>query len=248
MATSILEKVNIEKAAKNIRKTAGNLNKEAIKTSSNLVDGAIKSGNEWTKIIEKAAKNGTVLFGKQQDIVLDTLEEIKDQYFTSSKRFGKLIGFKDLRKNFQKAAKSATETAKAKVAETRQSIDEALEDAKNFDVVKKANEVITSSTKSVKKVSKKATAKSDIKKDDLRVIEGIGPKMAAILNDAGIKTFKQLGNSKVATLREILAAAGPRYKMHNPATWSKQAKLAAAGRMAELKTLQSKLKGGKASK
>jgi len=39
--------------------------------------------------------------------------------------------------------------------------------------------------------------------------------------------------------------AGKRYTMHNPATWPKQAKLLAQGKISALKTLQTKLKGGK---
>lgn len=278
MATSILEKVDIKKTAKNIKKTAANLNKETMNVSEDIVEGAITVGNEWTKVMEKAAKNGTILFGKQQDIVLDTLEEIKAQYFTGSSRFGKLIGFPTFTKRFRKAAQDVTETAKAKMTETRQTIDEVLENAMENDIIKsvskKANEVVATTTKTAKKTAKKAkatkakatmpkakaavktakekvvkaTAKSDVKADDLKLIEGIGPKMASILNDAGIKTFTQLANTKVSTVKEILAAAGPRYNMHNPATWGKQAKLAAAGRMAELKKLKAELKGGKVAK
>lgn len=263
MANSILEKVSIEKTAKNIRKTTKNINQEVIKASDNLVDGAIKTGNEWNKIMEKAAKNGTVLFGKQQDLVLDTLEGIKEQTYNGANRFSKLVGFPIFTKKFRKAASEATETVKAKVAETRQSIDDAVENVMENDIVKQANKITTSFIEDIrpnasaakktaktatKAVAKKATPKSDVKLDDLKVIEGIGPKMAIVLNDAGIKTFKQLATTKITTLKEILAAAGPRYKMHNPATWGKQAKLAAAGRMAELKKLQAELKGGKVVK
>jgi len=47
-------------------------------------------------------------------------------------------------------------------------------------------------------------------------------------------------------LREVLEAAGSRYRMHDPTTWPEQANLAAEGKMEELKTLQDSLKGGKA--
>ncbi|MCO6452148.1 MAG: hypothetical protein J5I90_15310, partial [Caldilineales bacterium] len=40
--------------------------------------------------------------------------------------------------------------------------------------------------------------------DDLRVIEGIGPKIASVLNDAGIFTFAALAASDPETLRQIL--------------------------------------------
>ena len=74
MANSILEKVNIEKATKSLRKTAKNLNKEAMNVSEDIVESAMEAGEKWTKVMAKAMKAGTTLFGKQQDLVLDVLE------------------------------------------------------------------------------------------------------------------------------------------------------------------------------
>ena len=100
-----------------------------------------------------------------------------------------------------------------------------------------------------KKATKKTdTAKSSTVKDDLRKIEGIGPKIAGLFEVAGITTFEGLATAKPAKLKEVLAAAGPRYKMHDPTTWTEQAKLAAAGKWDELKVLQKELKGGKRKK
>jgi len=95
-----------------------------------------------------------------------------------------------------------------------------------------------------KVVAKKATKVSKTKKDDLKKIEGIGPKIAEILAKAKITSFEALGKAKVGDLRKLLAAAGPRYKMHNPSTWAKQAKLAAKGDWTKLKKLQDELNGG----
>lgn len=82
--------------------------------------------------------------------------------------------------------------------------------------------------------------------DDLTRIEGIGPKIQQLLQQANIRTFAQLAKSEVATLRQILEAAGGRFRLaNNPETWPKQAALAKNGRWAELQTLQNQLKGGK---
>ncbi len=91
-------------------------------------------------------------------------------------------------------------------------------------------------------VAKKA---SKAKKDDLRKIEGIGPKIAEHLGNGGIITFADLAGAKIERLQEILDNAGPRYRMHNPATWSQQADLAANGKWDELEKLQDELDGGK---
>jgi large subunit ribosomal protein L27 len=82
--------------------------------------------------------------------------------------------------------------------------------------------------------------------DNLKVVEGIGPKIEQLLKDAGIKTFVQLAETPADKVREILAAAGSRYAIHDPGTWAKQANLAAQGKWDELQALQDMLDGGKA--
>lgn len=81
--------------------------------------------------------------------------------------------------------------------------------------------------------------------DDLKKIEGIGPKIEELLNAAGILTFAQLAATDADHIRGILADAGSRFTMHDPATWGEQAALAADGNWAELQSLQDKLQGGK---
>jgi predicted flap endonuclease-1-like 5' DNA nuclease len=81
--------------------------------------------------------------------------------------------------------------------------------------------------------------------DDLTKIEGIGPKIADLLKAEGIITFANLADAKVATLKTILEKAGKRFQMHDPATWTEQAKLAAKADWAKLDKLQAELKGGK---
>ncbi len=81
--------------------------------------------------------------------------------------------------------------------------------------------------------------------DDLKKIEGIGPKIAELLNEGGIVTFADLAAAPVERVQEILDAAGSRYKIHNPTTWGQQAQMAADGKWDELKAWQDELNGGK---
>jgi predicted flap endonuclease-1-like 5' DNA nuclease len=90
------------------------------------------------------------------------------------------------------------------------------------------------------------TSETPAKADDLTIIEGIGPKIADLLRNDGIDTFAKLAKTKAAKVKEILTAAGSRYKMHDPTTWAQQAKLAAEGKMDELEKLKAELNGGKA--
>ena len=84
-----------------------------------------------------------------------------------------------------------------------------------------------------------------IKPDNLKVIEGIGPKIEQLLNEAGINTWAELSKTEVSTLTKILTNAGSRYKMHDPSTWSKQSAMAAKGEWDQLKEYQDRLDGGK---
>jgi predicted flap endonuclease-1-like 5' DNA nuclease len=79
--------------------------------------------------------------------------------------------------------------------------------------------------------------------DDLKRIEGIGPKISRLLQATGITTFAQLAATDVNQLRRILRGAG--ITIADPGTWPEQASLAAADRWDELEALQDELKGGR---
>lgn len=83
------------------------------------------------------------------------------------------------------------------------------------------------------------------KLDDLKLIEGVGPKIETLLKEAGIQTWAELAEADVERLKEILDAAGPRYQIHDPSTWPAQAKFAAEGKFDELKEYQDMLIGGR---
>ncbi|WP_299533274.1 hypothetical protein [Ulvibacterium sp.] len=80
----------------------------------------------------------------------------------------------------------------------------------------------------------KAAFGKTIKQDDLKVVEGIGPKIQQMFQDAGIKTWKDLSETAVARCKEILETGGERYKVHDPASWPMQAKMAYEGKWKEL--------------
>jgi hypothetical protein len=79
--------------------------------------------------------------------------------------------------------------------------------------------------------------------DDLKVLEGIGPKVAKILNEAGIHSFADLANADAAEVDKVLDANG--LQMLDSEGWIEQAKLAAAGDTEGLAKLQDELKGGR---
>jgi large subunit ribosomal protein L27 len=90
----------------------------------------------------------------------------------------------------------------------------------------------------------KSRAKKAKTGDDLTIIEGIGPKMAAALVAAGIDTFAKLADSSEDELRAAVEAAGMNFAPSIP-TWAKQAKFAADGDLEGMKAYQDKLVGGR---
>jgi large subunit ribosomal protein L21 len=81
-------------------------------------------------------------------------------------------------------------------------------------------------------------------RDDIELIEGIGPKIAQVLAAGGITTFAQLADAKPEAMTEMLKASGGRFGLANPASWPEQAALLRDGKMAEFKTLTDALVGG----
>lgn len=83
------------------------------------------------------------------------------------------------------------------------------------------------------------------KQDDLKAIEGIGPKIEGLLKEAGIITWSTMSKTSVADIQKVLDKAGTRYKLADPGSWPKQAEFAAAGRWDDLQEYQEFLVGGK---
>ena len=103
-------------------------------------------------------------------------------------------------------------------------------------------------TKSKSKAKKKTKTKTKrkVKTDNLKRIEGIGPKIASILKEAKIDTFVKLSKAKAEKISDLLVKIGGNsYNRFDPTTWPEQAKLAAEEKWEELKKRQDELKGGR---
>jgi len=80
---------------------------------------------------------------------------------------------------------------------------------------------------------------------DLKIIEGIGPKIEALLKAGGIYNWMDLSNASIDKLKLILQNAGSRYRLADPTTWSTQAGMAVRKEWTKLKEYQDLLQGGK---
>ncbi|NJB71284.1 putative flap endonuclease-1-like 5' DNA nuclease [Saonia flava] len=91
----------------------------------------------------------------------------------------------------------------------------------------------------------KAVFGKKIKQDDLKLVEGIGPKIEGLFHNFNIKTWKALSETKVAKCQEVLNSGGDRYKIHDPASWPLQAKMCYKGEWKKLAKWQDEHKGGR---
>ena len=80
--------------------------------------------------------------------------------------------------------------------------------------------------------------------DDLKKIEGIGPKIEELIKNGGIKTWSALSQTDPSVIQQFLNEAGPRYKMHNPGSWPLQAGMCARGEWEALEKWQDEHDGG----
>jgi len=87
------------------------------------------------------------------------------------------------------------------------------------------------------------SARANAMQDDLSFLDGIGPKVSALLRFAGIKSFSRLASTDVDRIREILEAENPNLlRLTDPSTWPEQARMAADGNWVALSALQNELK------
>ncbi|MGC1515381.1 MAG: hypothetical protein WA810_07370 [Maribacter sp.] len=104
---------------------------------------------------------------------------------------------------------------------------------------------VAASSLAFKATTAKAVFGKNIKQDDLKVVEGIGPKIEGMFKESGIKTWKALSESSVAECQTVLDKGGQRYKIHDPSSWPMQAKMCYEGKWGDLLKWQEEHKHGK---
>ena len=93
------------------------------------------------------------------------------------------------------------------------------------------------------------SARAKTMQDDLSTLDGIGPKVSAILRLAGITSFSRLASTDIDKIRETLEAENPNLlRLTDPSTWPEQARMAAEGDWETLAALQNDLKNARRNK
>lgn len=91
----------------------------------------------------------------------------------------------------------------------------------------------------------KSVFRKTIKQDDLKVIEGIGPKIESLFHNYDIKTWDALAHCSVAKCQEVLESGGDRFRVHDPSSWPMQAMMCYENKWKELYRWQEEHKHGK---
>ena len=84
-----------------------------------------------------------------------------------------------------------------------------------------------------------------IRENDLKIVEGIGPKIEGLFHNYNIKTWKALSRVSVSKCLEVLQSGGEKYRVHDPASWPMQAKMCYENKWKELYRWQEEHKHGK---
>jgi len=237
----------LEKAADAIKGKTQDIETKAEEVLGAVTETASEVGDQIRDAFEDAVDTvkaiAEVVGGKvnekvqeAKEKIQETVEEVKEDIQEKVEDVQKKVT--EVKENVQEKAEEVKENVQGKVDEVKESIEEKVEE-----VEEEIEEVkIIETTEAVKIV---ATPKKGVDRpDDLKIVEGIGPKIEEILQNVGIKTWEQLSQTAPTQLSSILLAAGSRYKSHNPSTWPKQARMAADGKWDELKVWQDELDGG----
>lgn len=215
----------------------------------------------------KSKRLGVKLFGGQTAIAGNIIIRQRGTKFHAGEHVGigrdfTLFALKDGVVHFKTGRKDRTyvhiltdgfeEVAEtiAPIAKTKPAPAPAVEDAPASDAqaeTESAVPAVAAAPKAKAAASDKIVSPSGkkYKLNDLKIIEGVGPKIEELFNAAGINTWAELAETSADRLKEILSDAGSRYQMHDPTTWPQQAGLAAAEEWEELESLQERLDGGR---
>jgi len=234
MATATKRRKTTKKVT--VKNTLNDLNTALITGSEELIDTAVITGEKYQKLFAKSVKKSTPLVEKQVDIMFETMESLKDQFDFGTVRFKKLIGWNDkavakFRKNATKRVEKIRKNAEDRIDAVQSDLNELIpaipapsKAVKQVEVtakkaVTKTRKVAARKTKAIAKTAKVVT-----KANDLKVIDGIGPKMEKVLKSGGIKTINNLAKASVASVEKTIEKSGASLRGASVKSWISQAK------------------------
>lgn len=220
------------------RKTAGCGTKGQKSRSGGNVNPLFEGGRSSLMRRMKKNRGFKSPHAQKRTVTLATLERLFDDGMKVT--MDTLVALGAVRKSQRKAGAKIVATGK---------LTKKLTVSDDISLSAAAAEALASPTNDVQKKGVKkpsiATKKTTPVKngDDLTKIEGIGPKIAQTLTDAGVATFSALAEKKAKDIAVIIADVRGN---HDPETWPKQATMARDDQWDELKKWQDEMDGGRA--
>ncbi len=204
---------------------------KALKTGTQILGQQQELGLMALEGLKKQYATGNVrlrkLLGFQTPDIVETVKAKATTVETKAKKV--LSSTKKVVKTAPKAkkvlastAKKAVKAAKPTAAKAKKvlatTVKKAAPKAAATKKILATTKKVTPAKVTAKPVAKKAT------KIDLKVINGIGPKMEKVLNAAGFFTYADIAAATEAALKTVLLAENKRYAMYEPKEWIAQAK------------------------
>lgn len=197
---------------------------------------------------------------KLQDLVAENEKlkaELSAKTQTKPSRTGEVVKTES-QTHVEPPVKFLNENSNAEIAPTQRIHSRSVSDENPEKPLSKNTQVVDNQSTTTVTLEKNSVEKSVVpaiqphpifnSSDDLKVIEGIGPKIEMILKEAGIENWHQLAEVTLDNLKGILEKAGPRFRLNDPSTWAQQARLLSEGSYDKFKELTDNLVGGKVAK
>ena len=150
-----IENVTIDNGVKFVKGTVKGIHQYNIETAEEIIDATVDGGKLVQDFIAKSLKNGVDFFGQQQNITLNTLENLKKQYGTPEFKFRlkELFNFDFGFSGGAAVTKKATANTKAAKSVAKKAVTTAKAKTTTKKVTAKVTKPVT------KKVAVKTTAK-----------------------------------------------------------------------------------------
>lgn len=231
--------MNLKETANTLRTKVNEVNEDFLKVSNEIVDETLATGEQWQAVFAKAMKTGTKALDQNQKLAVKAVAGARVQYVNGSRRLMNLLGIdaakvseqvketvEDAKESVEKATNSARKTANKVIGKTTDAakrVSKATAKAKKETTAKieqqatEAKKQVAKATATAKQQANKAIEQAakavepTVERDNLKLIDGIGPKMEDTLNQFGIDTFKQMAVANVKNLTAALETVNPRY-------------------------------------
>jgi len=207
--------------------------KAMVVESAETIKGQLASGTERLKTLigydPKAIEGAKKMIAENP--VVEKAGEVKE-------KIEKEIANNKLVKKAEKMTSKISKKISDTIEEVKEKIEEYTEEAMEATPAKKkkaakkapkkaapkAKKTTEKKTAPKKAVAKKVEVPASDKKDDLKAIKGIGPKLEEALNNIGFTAYEQIAKLTIKDLTKLLSDAGVNTKLYDISSWKKQAK------------------------